>query len=562
MSSQEYEHSFNPISDIDSAVGDETENPFRLLPDGGRIKAGSISPTILYDLAEDYMLDPSAEAAYNVTRGVDLLRKKPPQSILVSFFPLDRQTIQQNIRGAGLYRPFLKTDQGPAGNFTGFTFENNANQQFQIMDEYGYVIPEVHISEMIAEHPAVEEMNGLIEEIDMAYREGDYAGCSQLIQIFKESCGALGIQSDRTADVGRGAFFFCRPVSTEPSASLAPTLQSDIEARVNDIVRRIEARAQMIRFYVGQGIELRKAVQLVERDSNQAPAEISPIAYFQADVFVGKSGRVLVDQIQYPDVGFFLTALDPRGNPEIERVGAINRRLVDEAATSIVDTAKERDGITIVTRDEVVEQKEDTLELLEIQALTQALTERGLRVEIASLSEAIRDPNSDLLLLLNLRQETSAYRELIEQVAHGDKVCYPDPFVQLCSPDATDLRRIVVEGLHLRKFIEAVRPIKGGFNQQNAHHRMRTIENILTRAGIAEDIIYFDIPGEYAPVPTFRYSPHSFAQVYNAVNRQSREGNNVDRIVAKPIPFDRTDQRLMGEDGPRLAAFRTMFVRR
>ncbi len=86
---------------------------------------------------------------------------------------------------------------------------------------------------------------------------------------------------------------------------------------------------------------------------------------------------------------------------------------------------------------------------------------------------------------------------------------------------------------------------------------------MLERGKIPEDadILYAFVPGQKTPVPLFRYSLHSFAQLSNAVERSRKAGIEVSSIYIRPVPFKRETAIFGDGNGKRIAAFRPMYIR-
>jgi hypothetical protein len=75
--------------------------------------------------------------------------------------------------------------------------------------------------------------------------------------------------------------------------------------------------------------------------------------------------------------------------------------------------------------------------------------------------------------------------------------------------------------------------------------------------------VYFQTQGNNGNyIPTFRYDIKSFSEVYKAVENGRKQGERVSDITAVPVPFKPEDAVIEGEDGPRLAVFRFMFVKK
>jgi hypothetical protein len=526
---------------------------------GGRVKLAGGSVDTYYRCAEP-MTSNCPGGALDTANNFKALREKPPLSLLMAFFPDDSHSIKARLRGAGLYR-HLRMDQGPGGNFTEFQLsENPVKLKYELTTEQGFAM---------LEHVVQDQMSTgqfgcvvpLICDIQSSFQQNDYRRTSQLVEQFKIVCTQASLvlpDGDHTGS--KSGFFFIRPTETNSPVEFSTTLIPEVKKRVRAALTAPESLAEYARKYILTGSSYQDALTLVAKtlkERGHTDYSGSGLLYFQPDCIVSNDGSVEVEKVNMPDVGFFLTQLDTQGNHPLEQVVKVNNRLRDEL-TSVLDKQFPCQHITLVTRDEVLSARSDTLELLEIQALRQSLQKLGKAVAVVGISDSATLSSKTQVLMLNTYTESPAYAELVNKVVKEKIVCFPDPLLKAFQEKATTLKRIEVSGKRLNTFLNLIKP--KDINESNAERLHMEIGKYLDMAGITDDILYISFEGLRTPVPVFQYSLHSFFQIYNAIERETKNGRKVDSIVISPVPFSRNSAVFRGSDGPRLAAFRFMFT--
>lgn len=526
--------------------------------DGGRVKLASGSVDTYYTSAQPTIEKGVAGSIETATRFKEL-RSNPPLSLVLSFFPDNSKNIKQRLRGAGLYR-HLRMDQGPGGNFTAFQFsKNGTNFHHSLMSEQGYALLEYPVQEQIKSGQFAAVIP-LIQEIQTAFQNNEYSRTAQLVEQFELLCQQSGLVLPSGESVGsRTGFFFIRPVSTERPTEFPIKLVPEVKGKVFEALEEPESLAEYARKYIEGGDTYINAVQNAEREffeHGNTEYRGNGLLYFQPDCFVSTEGVIEVEKINMPDVGFFLTQIENNGNVPLSDVQRINSRLRTEI-DEVLNSSLSKSDVTLVTRDEVLEKQSDSLELLEIRALTDSLRKLGKNVLVIPLSsyESI-EPRAQVLLL-NVSIEDKHFSDFVERIIHEDVTCYPDPLLRTFQERATTLRRIEMSGKKLDKFLELIKPKDIVAN--NAEYLQSELLKYLEIANIKEDILYVSFEGLRTSIPVFKYSIHSFFQIYNAIEKQLSLGKKVESISFSPVPFEKETAVFQGKDGPRLSAFRFMF---
>lgn len=92
-------------------------------------------------------------------------------------------------------------------------------------------------------------------------------------------------------------------------------------------------------------------------------------------------------------------------------------------------------------------------------------------------------------------------------------------------------------------------------NQKNAENLYNRLQYIMKHFGMSEDIIYASVSGYKMPIPVFKYSMHSFGQIYKAYDKLN---NPQAEIKLSAVPLTRDNAVFYGKGQPRLAAYRFM----
>ncbi|HEU0299222.1 MAG TPA: hypothetical protein VFR37_07210 [Longimicrobium sp.] len=509
------------------------------------MKAAALGLDTLYpDAVGDYARDPSPEAAGRLRAAIRDMQENPPFHLMAAFFPQQRGTIKQHLQRTGLYRPVLKTDQGPAGTFLPFTTAEGAElRPWRITLREGVAVPEVHLWEALAAGPAAREA---AERLRALYRELHYAECAGVL----DELAALVGSSRRDADVGRGLFFFCNASATDAPIVVPEHVCLRVERAVNELLEPAQARAAHARALFRDGTPLHEALASARASADADPVE--PALYLQADLYLTADGEVHVEQVQLPDVGMFLCELPADGYAVLPQVQHVVREL-RERTTELLGTLPS--PAYLLTRPAVLHRHEDTLEHLEIQSLRTMAGRVGLDLRVGTSWDAARIPDGARVLLLNVDLEAPDCEVLLARAARGEIICAPDPFLKLLWRDLTTLRRVAVRGRQLELLLQTIRP--GGQMSGKSYHALhRGIERIYRHGRHTADILHVEVPGERTAVPTLRHSVHSFTSLYNTCSR-----NGFPDLHIREVPVGRENAVLHSDTGPHLAAFRFYFTR-
>lgn len=475
---------------------------------GGRVKAAAVGMSHLYPVDNDVVaLDKKLRA----------LRDNPPRELLEAFFPSDHKRLRQMMHGIGFYRPILKTDQGMSGNFLPFQIDEKVGSTnltpMSISREEGIAIPE----------PWYPHNPDTVHFVQQHFHSLDF---DALQGVFEE----LG---QREAGKGRAPFFLIRPAAADREIVVG----RDIISRVNCVVgllmeKIIEEARKLEQNYSGkhQGINL---------------------LYCQPDVFVFADGTVVVEKINCPDVGLFLSGLQNPFSTILPAVQKVTRGLQQMICKTIASNICTSD-IALITRDEVLTSREDVLEMGEIEALKHGLASLGIRVETYPVSRVQDIRTGSHVLLLNVDYQTAGAHTLLKLHGQEELVCYPNPFFQMACPKASGLADHVIPARYQERFLQLA-----GSHPKDAkalRDVWQQLNRLLYNNGIESDIIYGDIGEEVVPI--FRRSMHSWQQLPKRVVRKETP-----RVTLRSIPATPRNLILRKDTGPLLHVFRFMCVK-
>ncbi len=489
----------------------------------GRIKAAGVPLDLMFSPGNAYRDNPTVTDANAIRKHFHRLRQSPPDEVRDRFLPRNRGTKDMFRNGPLFTRPILKTDQG-AGQFAGFATAEDANgvNRYHIQKQTGYVIPEKSFFRQLAEHgfpPAIMAQltalgktfeNGNAHETQMAYKQ---------LQLL---CEPLGIQTSNDAKVGREAVFFIRPSQLRNPALVPLDTYRKVEETIRDIgltFPQIAADAKK-RFAAHHGL-------LVATGRFYAPA------YFQADIQLMADGQACLDQIQLPDVGLFLSALNPNGNVALRDVQVRVEPIKNNVVNSLIKTFRQVSGkkIHLITREEVLAYQEDTLELMEIQVLQEELEKRGVITDIISLEQTVDLSPNDQGLLLNIDPRTEAFQKLLQQRLQDDRTAiYPDPFLLLAVKSMTRYNRRRLNNDQMDGLRAIVGELEPDSSPAKQYTQLRGLNDYLNGLGFADDVFHLHISSQSTPIACYRYDIRGFQIAANAIH----DGDEVE-IRAVPI---------------------------
>ena len=476
----------------------------KLITVGGRIKSAAVGLNTLYQ-------NGSADEA------IRALRDKPPRELLEAYFPSDRPRIRQLLSSVGLFRPILKTDQGMGGNFLPFLIDKQSDAgvctQRNIVKEEGVALAEPWHSH---------DPNVVARVQELFHRRA-----------FRDVAPLIEETGKRTATKGRLPFFLIRPATTDYPVVLGMETVDRVSAAVRTTFEKVLAASQQ-----------------AETESH---GRINPhnVVYFQADVYVLGDGTVAVEKIHLPDVGLFLTELHDTHSTILPSICSIVRKMEEPIARALEKIPHR--PVTLVTRDEVLNDAQDLLEQLEIQALQRVLQTRGVSTSVCGLSRVDEIPQYSGAILLNIDYSQPGAHILLERHARRNLHCFPNPYVQMASRRVTGLREHPTPERYRQRFLE----LAGSYpkNSIAAEEVLGRLRKLLDEAGVESDILHIDIGHEVVPV--FTQSLYSWQQLPRRANRYPGE---LPCMTLRAIPATPDNLMLTSSTGPRLHAFRFMFI--
>jgi len=480
-----------------------------IVPIGGRIKAAALS--FMHLIPEDILgIDDFLKNIYN----------NPFPELLQCFFPSDKSRIKHLLSNIGFFRPFIKTDQGMGGNFFPFYVNQDIAETIllptSIKEESGIAIPEYYASHL---------NNDTISSIQKSFSNFSLS----------EVLGKLNIETSllRRAIKGRTGFFFIRPGLTERPVIFGADILEQLNNKLNELLLKI--------FEVAQDEQAKFAPGLPFKDN---------ILYGQVDAYILQNREIVIEKVHLPDVGLFLNSVsDPFGDI-LKNIQMISSALQDTLCSTLGSFLN--NDVYLVTRDEVLENQEDILEIKEIENLCSGLFANALiKTHVVPLSAIESIPNGKQVILLNLDYQAIAIQKLLQRFKNQEIECYPNPFVQKASNVITGLAETTIPQKYQQTFLSLVRSLP-----KNAQARIdvqKRLDFWLHKYGIDSDIVHVDIGSELLPILT--KSLYSWRQL---PRRLDRYNNPAQEIKIRSIP----SQGLLLKDacGSRLHVYRFMFT--
>ena len=536
----------------------KTPERHKLVPIGGRVKMARQPLSLLYgdQFCGPYLRSELPEDAFAVIKGFKNARKRVRGGIKRNFFPLTTREIKGKVKGPGFYRGLLKTDQGPAGMFTGFRISEDSSLndgRVLINKSSGLAVPEeFFVGELRRKGVDLD----ILSEVQELFMVGDESEARIALERLDIKCGELGIDLNRRASVGRGPFFFIRPASSENGEVLISHSSTEqIIKTTARLVNRLEAQANLAKELVKKSFSIEQAITEVQKTKTLPASPKSSILYFQPDVILRKDGSFVIDRINIPDVVFFLSQIDPQGSDSFcsvqDIVGELGNVVVDRLVEEITLSGKEK--VVMVTRDEVLDSQEDTLELLEIKALTSLLKNKGIDTQISRLSDAVQLSNKAFIMLLNIHPSAPKFNDLLMRSVRDELACYPDPFILLFKEQAHTYPEIHLDSTTISRLRAIIEPIDYN-STAGIYRQFMALESYLRRLGFDQEDIFYFTDGSGRIAPAFRYDLKSFT---HGLNDFDDEG-----ISMRGLDFKPEEAKVVSEQGSHLAAFRFMFIKR
>lgn len=534
---------------------------YQLLRYGGRVKSAGIPVNFVFEQGEKFKTDPGPENAAQATKTFSVLRDNPPSEIRNRFFPLDRGGVKAQTKGSpALYRPVLKNDQG-AGKFLPFTLGESAlASRFpsRVAIEEGYVIPEAYFQDQLRVKGSQPEIEKELSAVKDYFGSGSMNEGRLAFERLEIECNKAGIIFRRKAQVGRNGLMFIHPAVAERQIVLPNELATRVEKRGNDsLIQVIEI------------VGFRKREFAQENNLPYRPLETESMPmYFQADAHLLPNGDFTIAELQFPDVGLFLSGLPTDGSHALrqihEIVGPMRDKVVDGLENIIKETIRSRGHVPLylVTRSEVIDNKEDVLEIRELAEVQAELRSRGHEAQIISAASASNINCDSLMFLFNLDPTSTEFSQLARTYLMDTKrklSMIPDPFLRVAEREFTGYDHIVMSAKQYCNLQAIVREMES-FNDKKdkLYTQMLALDYFLRQMGINEDVLHFCHPALPTPIPAYRYDIKSLQLAANII----REGNLRD-VNVRSIPISPDRAVLLDKDGGTLyATFRFMFVRR
>jgi hypothetical protein len=503
----------------------------------GRVKAAGVPMDGLFDAVGSFADSPTVSRAEDVTGYFARLRAAPSDEIRDRFFPRDRANKGLFKSSPLLLRPILKTDQGP-GRFLSFETSEDVAEigTYHIDLEQGYCILEEFFSKQLDQIGNPKELTSAIADVREKFSSGDMREAQLAYERLQLASEAHGVEFQREARVGRDAMFFIRPN--------LPTQK---------IVLPHKVREKVASFAQGQFTDFAKTLRATYAKEHALLPPEGPIylpIYYQVDAQISPDGETLIEQLHMPDVGLFLTTLEPFGNRALFEVKSRVKPIGEAVFEAIAATAADRnvDTIALITRPEVLENQEDTLEIREIAALQDGLTARGFHVSALSV-EKIHEL-SGMGVLLNVHPQDASFDGLLRfRLDNPDVPIFPDPFLLLKRELMSSYGSMYVPRTHLADLQTIV---QGG----ESLSQLLALDNYLTKHGYAGDVFHIFISSQPTPIACFRYDIRGFQIALNAV----RDG---DEVRIRSIPIHPRSAVLFDKDKRAIySVFRFMAVRR
>ncbi|MFC1790041.1 hypothetical protein ACFLZP_01000 [Patescibacteria group bacterium] len=452
----------------------------------------------------------------------------------------------------------LKTDQGPAGNFLGFQIEDRLPQdvlRFDVARESGLAVRESFFKGQYDDDGQLPAVVRAIGEVQKTFQKGEEHECLLALERLEIACQAEGLTFRRSSAVGRLPFFFIRPAETAAGPirlplRIAACVQQEVVSRISQVEQA--ARTATVSVREGRSRTIEEIKEAGKKESlNCLGSSDQGVIYCQPDVILRSDGTFELERLNIPDVGLFLTRIeleDAVFSPIQEVVQQLAKVVIEKIRAEIRRHPVQR--VCILTRDPVLNADEDTLEIREIEVLTEALL--GMDVEVRALSEVAKISKGTFVLLLNVRPEAPGFGDLLRKFAQGDLLCYPDPFTLLFKDEFTSLPRRRLSPSEMSVFREIADPRRN--TSADYLRQLLALDGFLCRLGFSkENIFYFHNGNRERAAAAFRYDPYGFAL---ALNQFTNEGI----VYLEGLKFLPEEAVVIGPDGPRLAAFRFMCV--
>lgn len=464
---------------------------------GGRVKSAGVPMDHLFDPGETFINNTAASVAVEIAQQYRSLRHGPPEEIRDRIFPRSGGSKELFRSAALLTRPILKTDQG-AGQFLAFEVGNGDRPlRFSIATQSGYCIEESFFQKQLVQAGYPREIMLELEATKGFFAVGNLKEAQLAYERLQIAAEKNGISTDREADVGRNALFFIRPsVASEPIT---------VSLHVMENVKNLIAE------HAGDFSDLAYSYAKHYAQKNGFTTEKyhykDPI-YFQADIQIFPDGTCVLDQLQLPDLGLFITTLDPQGNIGVSSVKAVTLPLAEQVIAALDQKIRSegKDDIYIATRKAVLENDEDVLEQREILAITERLRDAGVKFNVISPDQIHALSKDDFVVMLNVDTASPAYdRILAHQLLIGGPQIYPDPFLKRALDCISGYTRVSLSQEQVTNISHLISSVDLRTNPENSFRATLALDSYLRRLGVDEDVFHVHISSQPTPIACYRY---------------------------------------------------------
>jgi len=518
---------------------------------GGRVKAAGLSFNMFTDPAAEYLSHPNAGNAAMMTDAYAMLRKSPPDAVRDRFFPRDPSTHGMLKNGAALPRTSITNHQG-IGQFLAHNkrdrIQTDKQLRIDIADQTGFAILEAHLEDQInkLQHPF--GMYSKIQEVKKLFASGNIPEAQLAYERLILAGNDHGIEVKRNAQVGREGLFFIRPS--------VPRFPIEIDSTTHDRIQR--KGEQLVEIMAETAHQKRKQFAFERGLYPPSNKTDYPPLYFQIDFLIKNDKSFCVSDIGLPDVGLFLTAINSEGNQTVREAQQTVAERLQKISLSIFNKAIEHYSkiISFITRKQVIENNEDTLEIKEIKVLREALEKTGFNTNSISEEQALDMTPDELGILMNVDTSSPGFQSLLKKRVTDESVpIYPDPFLLLAQNELTELPQVVMprESINLLKSVFTTTERAG--NIEKSAVQLAAVERIIRKLGLPDecDIFHMYIPGQPTAIPFYQYDLKGLQIALNYIG-------DAPEVMLRGIPVNLDNAVLFDPDGqPVYTTFRYMF---
>lgn len=518
---------------------------------GGRVKAAGLSFNMFTDPAEAYLNHPSAGNAAEMTNTYHTLRRSPPDAVRDRFFPRNPSTHGMLKNGAALPRTSITNHQG-IGQFLAHNkrgrIQTETEVRIDVAKQTGFAILEKYLEDQIDKlrHPF--SMYSKVLEVKEHFANGNISEAQLAYERLIVTGEKLGIQVQRTANVGRDGLFFFHPSVPRSPIEMDSTTHERMQHKGNQLVEIMVETAHQKR----EQFALEQELYTSSNKINYPPL------YFQIDFLIKNNKSFTVSDVGLPDVGLFLTAIESEGNQTVEEAKQTVAERLHKVSLSIFNKAIEHRSKTIsfITKKPVIQNNEDTLEITEIKVLRDSLEKTGFRTNIVSEEQALDMTSDELGVLMNVDTSSPGFQNLLKKrLVDESAPIYPDPFLLLAQHELTELPQVTVskDNIDLLKGVFTTTERAG--NIEKSAVQLAAVERIIRKLGMPDecDIFHMYIPGQSTPVPFYQYDLRGLQIALNYASDTSE-------VLLRGIPVNPDNVVLFDPDNkPVYTTFRYMF---